>query len=95
MRKALTHYCNSCNWQQTEVFDDGERTMKESLDHYPWCRSLYLLVRRATRLETLAASFSHQRDMPYCRDGKWPRKGLDSPYKWRQQSAHHFATTGK
>lgn len=95
MRKALTHYCHNCNWRQTVVLDDGESTMKEGLDHCPWCRSPYLLVRRATRIETLAASFSRQREMAYCQDGKWPRKGLDSPHKWRQKSAHYFAITGK
>ena len=87
MRTALTHCCRHCKWQQTMVPHDGGSTTKECFDHCPWCRSLELLERRATRLEALAASFARPSYAAYRRNGKLPRKGLDSPYKWRQQSA--------
>ena len=53
MRTALTHCCRHCEWQQTMVPHDGDSTTKECFDHCPWCRSLELLERRATRLEAL------------------------------------------
>ncbi len=95
MRKGLTHCCDRCDWQQTVVLDNGESTIKESLDHCPWCRSPSFLLRRATRLETLAAIFTNPGGVADYQHGKLPLKGLDSPYKWRQQSAPNFAKTGK
>lgn len=56
MRKALTHCCQRCDWQETLVLDDGECDMQERFDHCPSCRSPGLHARRATRLETLAAT---------------------------------------
>lgn len=94
MRKGLTHCCHHCDWQQTLLLD-GEG-MRECFDHCPRCRSPGLLVRRATRLETLAASAAHSgTTVAYRKHGKLPLKGVDSPDKWRQQNPFHFNTTGK
>ena len=94
MRKALTHCCHRCGWQQTLVLEEGD--MQESFDHCPQCRSPGLLIRRATRLETLATTATHSgTTVAYCQHGKLPLKGVDSPYKWRQQKSLHFNTTRK
>ena len=87
MRTAMTLCCRDCEWQQTMEPHDGDSTTKECFDHCPWCRSLELLERRATRLEALAASYARWGYAAYTRNGKLPLKGLDSPCKWRQQSA--------
>ena len=87
MRTAMTHCCRHCEWQQTMGPHDGDSTTKECFDHCPWCRSPELVERRATHLEALAASFARSGYAAYRRSGKLPFKGLDSPYKWRQQSA--------
>ena len=96
MRNALTHCCHRCDWQQTLVLDDGESDTQEYFDHCPRCRSPGPLIRRATRLETLAASAAHSSTtVAYRQHGKLPLKGVDSPYKWRQQKPLHFNTTRK
>lgn len=96
MRKALTHYCLHCDWQQTLMLDDGERYIQVLFDHCPRCRSHGLLKRQATRLETLAARTVLSGTIVTCRrHGKLPLKGLDSPCKWRQQSSRHLNMTGK
>lgn len=56
MRKALTHCCPRCDWQQTSVLSGAESALQERFDHCPRCRCPGLLIRQATRLETLAAS---------------------------------------
>lgn len=96
MRKALTHCCPHCEWQQTLMLEDVERGMNVLFDHCPRCRSHGLLKRQASRLETLAASAALSGTIVTCRrHGKLPLKGLDSPYKWRQQSSLHHSMTGK
>lgn len=82
MRKALTHCCLQCDWQQTLMLDDGERGMQVRFDHCPRCRSHGLLKRQASRLETLAASAVLSGSIvTYRRHSKLPLKRLDSPYK--------------
>jgi hypothetical protein len=96
MRKALTHCCSHCEWQQALMLGDIERGMHVLFDHCPRCRSNGLLKRQATRLETLAArAVLSGTIVTRRRHGKLPLKGLDSPYKWRQQSSLHFNMTGK
>ena len=96
MKKALTHRCPNCEWQQTLMLEDVERGIHVLFDHCPRCRSLGLLKRQATRLETLAARAVLSGTIVTCRrHGKLPLKGLDSPYKWRQQSSLPFNMTGK
>jgi len=96
MRKALTHCCPHCEWQQTLMLEDVERGIHVLFDHCPWCRSYGLLKRQATRLELLAARAVLSGTIVTCRrHGKLPLKGLDSSYKWRQQSSLHFNMTGK
>jgi len=56
MPKALTHYCQSCDWQQTQPFFGDS-----SLSHCPRCRSERLDQRQATRLEAVAARLANQR----------------------------------
>ena len=87
MRNALTHCCHHCDWQHTLVLDDGESDLHECFDHCPWCRSPDLLIRRATRLETLAVRVTRpSTTIAYRRHSKLPLKGIDSPYKRRQQN---------
>jgi Zn-finger nucleic acid-binding protein len=96
MIKARTHYCPHCEWQQTLMLEDLERGMHVLFDHCPRCRSHGLLERQATRLETLATRVVPSDKIVTCRrHGKLPLKGLDSSYKWRQQSSLHFNMTGK
>lgn len=84
MRAALPHCCHHCEWQQTLILNNGEG---EGFDHCPWCRSPGPLIQRATRLKSLAASTARPGSVAYRQHGKLPPKGLDSPHKWRQQSA--------
>jgi hypothetical protein len=60
MPKALTHYCQSCDWQQTQPFFGDS-----SLSHCPRCRSERLDQRQATRLEAVATRLANQRPPPY------------------------------
>lgn len=66
MRKALAYCCQSCNWQHMVALNDGDSTMNEAFDHCPWC----LLVHRAARLQTLAASFTRPGHAASCQHGK-------------------------
>lgn len=86
MRKGLVHCCHRCDWQHTLLLD-GEG-MQECFDHCPRCRSPDLLVRRATRLETLAASFTCPGCVAYRKHGKLPLKGLDSRHISGANKAH-------
>ncbi len=56
MRKALTHCCRCCNWQQTSVISDAKSSLQDRFDHCPRCRSPELFVRQSSRMETLVAS---------------------------------------
>ncbi len=73
MRKALTHCCQCCDWQQTSMLGDGESMQQELFDHCPQCRSPHPLMRQATRLEALgAAAARSRRATTYQNHGKLP-----------------------